>query len=485
VGAVLVRIAIVDRSLWFDELITVIKANQTLPSLLEGLADDVHPPLYYVLLHLWVSAVGDTPAAIRSLSIAWSVVAVLAVWAWSREAFPHRSALPAAAIVAFAPFSAWYATEARMYAMLLALTALAGWLAWRTLSRGPERLTVGALFAVLVAMALTHYFASLFIAALGLLAVVLFAARPALRPAAAWLVAGCTAGIVSLLPWVAFVAEHRSWGSPQPTIYPQPDAFSVLIAGLEMVVGFHSFKSLGLIAAGWPLLGLLALMMLPRMGRVGWRCAGVLLVAVVPVAVLLLASILGPRPVFDPRFLAVSAIPLYLLLGQLVLGASRRVAVGAAVLAIGLAVALTQQEAGDAENPKLYDFAGAVQTINRRADPGDTVMLLPNFSAAGHLADPVFSYYPPNDGLHVADTSRIGQVSPGATHEAIRQAWMDVERWRPRRVYVIDSFAESPRARAAADAARTFLRHRARQVERIPFPNAEVRVYAPRWKRRA
>ena len=51
------------------------------------------------------------------------------------EALPRRSALPAATFAALSPFAVWYATEVRMYAQVLALTALAGWLAYRVLAR--------------------------------------------------------------------------------------------------------------------------------------------------------------------------------------------------------------------------------------------------------------------------------------------------------------------------------------------------------------
>jgi mannosyltransferase len=481
-AAMALRIAVADRDLWFDELITVLKAGEPLPELLEGLADDVHPPLYYVLLHGWVAQFGDGELAVRGLSMLWSLVAVVATWLWSREAFPRATALGPAALAAFAPFSVWYATEARMYAQLLALTALAGWLAWRILGRGPRPLPVAGLLVVLVALAYTHYFALLFVVALGVVGVAIAAGRPAARAAGAWVAATCVAAIAALAPWAVFVLEHRSASSPSPTVYPVPDVFSVVIVGLEMLIGFQSFDTLGLLAAGWPLLGLAPILLLPRIGQATWRGAGVLALLALPAGFLVAVSVAGPRSVFDPRFLAVCVVPLYLLLGHLLPRRATRpmLLAGAAVIAAASATAVMQNHNPD--NPKLYEFDKAVTTVNARANAGDAILLLPNFEAAGHAGDPLFDYYRPKPGLRIADTREVGQVSREQTRAALATTWERLRRQRPERVFVIDAFGDNRLAKRAGAAARDLLERHAVPLRTVRHAGATVRVYRPRWE---
>ena len=385
------------------------------------------------MLHGWIGLFGTSPLALRSLSIAWSAVTVLAAWGWSREALPRRSALPAATFAALSPFAVWYATEVRMYAQVLALTALAGWLAYRVLARGPRPLDLLGLGLCLTALAWTHYLASLFLGALAALALALLVWRPAGRRAAAWVMALCVAALASLGPWLAYVAAHRSATSPDPTHYPVPNFYSVVIADAQMFAGFLPFDVLGRLSALWPLGCLLAIGLLPRMRRVRWPVGGLVLLAALPAATLVAASVLGPRSAFDPRFLAVCAVPLYLLAGGLLAGLPRAAAICVvAVLACGGAAAAVWQNSSPA-NPKLYDYEGAMRRINALARPGDVVLLLPNFSAAGVDGEPVYDYYPLAPGVRAIETGRVVQRSPAGTRRNLTAVWQDVRRARPRR----------------------------------------------------
>jgi mannosyltransferase len=165
-GAIAVRIAVIDRSLWLDETISVLQVDRPWLQVISGQVNNVHPPLFHLVLHAWTVLFGTAAATMRVLSILWSLVAVGAMWGWSREAFPSVSPVPAAALAAFSPFAVWYATEVRMYAQLLALVALSGWLAWRMLNHGATPWRMIGLIVALTATAYTHYFAMLFVASL-------------------------------------------------------------------------------------------------------------------------------------------------------------------------------------------------------------------------------------------------------------------------------------------------------------------------------
>ncbi|MBI3977395.1 MAG: hypothetical protein HY331_04330 [Chloroflexi bacterium] len=57
-----------------DEAFSFHLASQRLPEILASLrASEIHPPLYYVMLHLWLRAVGSTDFALRYLSVIFFV----------------------------------------------------------------------------------------------------------------------------------------------------------------------------------------------------------------------------------------------------------------------------------------------------------------------------------------------------------------------------------------------------------------------------
>ena len=53
------------QSLWSDEGSSVAQAVRDLPAIVDNAARDIHPPLYYILLHFWVIPFGTSEAAVR------------------------------------------------------------------------------------------------------------------------------------------------------------------------------------------------------------------------------------------------------------------------------------------------------------------------------------------------------------------------------------------------------------------------------------
>src|SRR5688572_25062757 len=66
-----------DACLWFDEIFSVHAAEHGWGEILNFVALDlIHPPLFYVLLKLWIAAGGESLFWLRLFPVAWSVLAV-------------------------------------------------------------------------------------------------------------------------------------------------------------------------------------------------------------------------------------------------------------------------------------------------------------------------------------------------------------------------------------------------------------------------
>ncbi|MBK8780967.1 MAG: hypothetical protein IPO22_04045 [Anaerolineales bacterium] len=51
-----------DKGMWLDETFSVWLANKSVPDMLQWIVKiDQHPPLYYLLLHYWLGAMGIRP----------------------------------------------------------------------------------------------------------------------------------------------------------------------------------------------------------------------------------------------------------------------------------------------------------------------------------------------------------------------------------------------------------------------------------------
>ena len=111
-------------SLWMDEGLSIGIASQPFFDIPGVLRQDGSPPLYYLVLHLWMEVFGTGPADTQGLSVAISLLAVPGgLWAgWTL--FGKRAGLICAALGAFNPFLTVYAQETRMYSLMVVLSLL-------------------------------------------------------------------------------------------------------------------------------------------------------------------------------------------------------------------------------------------------------------------------------------------------------------------------------------------------------------------------
>ncbi|HSH61927.1 MAG TPA: glycosyltransferase family 39 protein [Acidimicrobiales bacterium] len=110
---------------WLDEGISVGIASHRFTDIPALLRQDGAPPLYYLLLHGWMSLFGPSEVSTHALSLIFGVAVVpAALWAgWSL--FGRRTGWICAVLAALNPFVAFYATETRMYSLVVLLSVLA------------------------------------------------------------------------------------------------------------------------------------------------------------------------------------------------------------------------------------------------------------------------------------------------------------------------------------------------------------------------
>ncbi len=118
-----VRSRVITGSFWMDEGLSVGIASHGFFDIPGVLHQDGSPPLYYMLLHLWMGAFGRSEATTHGLSLLFAILTIpSALWAgWSL--FGRRAGIIGAVLAALNPFLTAYAQETRMYS-LMALLAL-------------------------------------------------------------------------------------------------------------------------------------------------------------------------------------------------------------------------------------------------------------------------------------------------------------------------------------------------------------------------
>lgn len=199
VGAGLRFFRISFQSLWFDEIMTLYWATAPWPDFAEWLIQGPEPPLYYLVMRAWAH-VGTSELALRFPSAVFGVVGIALIWWLVRALGLPRLALPAAAVLAVAPFHIEYSQEARSYAIWFALVAFSMAAFLNALSTG--RRGMWAAYALATGVSFyVHYFTAFALASQAIIVGWAHLTRRVSRSRAlAWLLAAALA-VALVLPW--------------------------------------------------------------------------------------------------------------------------------------------------------------------------------------------------------------------------------------------------------------------------------------------
>ena len=374
----------VPRGIWLDEAISVHQAHLSFHDLFENLQyGDRHPPLHHIVLWLDVKAFGDSEMAVRIPSIVAGTLAIPALYLLGRELYDRRTGLVAATFGAASPLLIWYSQEARMYAFVELFGLLALWTQLRAI-RNPSMGNWALYILATAALLWSHYFGLLLIAVQQLIWVgVLIHRRNQGEPMRAHLLGfgySLIVLVMQLIPLIVFAHKQfdstsAAFGSPSGT-YDSLSFYAVVSNMAWALWGYHPDSITELLAAGWPLLLLLSLLLL---GRGGSRQTNILAVAAITPIVLLVFVALYDRELFEVRYFLVAIPLLFLLIARLVTGWIQNPSAQLAVIGIvlfTLLLGLADQQTND-DNPRLYDFRGALDKIKDDAGPKSLVLYEP------------------------------------------------------------------------------------------------------------
>lgn len=127
------------KSLWVDELFSVRMAHSDFGSILSDVVRDFHPPLYFLLLRIWVIFAGDSDFAVRFLSVIWGLLSLPLVYRLGTAIVHTKLGLLTTCLLAASPFFVLFSRMARYYSMAMFLGLASCLLFIEFLKRGTRR----------------------------------------------------------------------------------------------------------------------------------------------------------------------------------------------------------------------------------------------------------------------------------------------------------------------------------------------------------
>lgn len=423
------------QSLWYDEGFSVYLASMDLGEITVRTAADIQPPLYYYLLHGWITLFGDSEQALRGLSVLFGVFTIPLMYAVAWRLFRSRLAgLLAALLVAVSPLHVWYGQEARMYTLLTFLCLLSSYFLLLVVDAKKKwqiALMWAAYTLVNIAALYTHYFAFIVLACQVVYVFLVWVTKE--EHPLHLLLGGGLSGIITVLtfsPWLPHLLTRYEVDASYWPGKLQIDEVLVDI-GLSFVGGESVSEWIGVwLAAGYSLIFVLCVVALLAAAASATRRAAADMSsaspsAFYPLLFLFLYLFLPPililvlsynSPKFNARYVMVSH-PAFLLIlsGGLaalwrrrdgILGNVFRGTLAALALIFVLGVsAYANYSAYTSQAFARADFRGAARYLRRHFGPNETIIL-----SSGHMF-PVFDYYAPGVERHLLPDSPTLDIS--------------------------------------------------------------------------
>ena len=401
------------QSLWYDEGVSLHCANQGLKNLLLGRYVENHPPLYFILLRLWMALAGQSEFAVRFPSLMCGALAVPLTFKLGQRLLDRRAGLLAAFLLSISPFHVWFSQEARMYALATLLSLLSVYffvdlVDWEIGKLGgetsPPKLThqTSLLFIVLTVLGLyTHFYAALIVAFENAAFLTRWAWDRLMKPKGGqlnpltWLlIQACIAALfLPFIPFTAarYVADATYWEGTLRLSTIVKKTLAAFGAGCTVeretarlaALGLSALAALGVLASLWD------------RGR-AWSAAFLSLHLMVPTLVLFAIS--RRRPKFAPRYLLPLLPAFHLLIAAGLSAISNRGRAGLYrwLTTAGLLLPLTFAGGISVRSLANYyfddrfarpDFRAVAEYIRSHGQEGDAIVLV-----GGHM-QAAFGYY--------------------------------------------------------------------------------------------
>ncbi len=312
------------QSYWRDEAFSVLLAQHSFPDIVRLVAHDFSPPLYFLLLKIWVVIFGTSEVATRSLSFVFYVFTLVTIGLFLRRYFTISTlciflSLTIAGLIH--PLMTSLAFETRMYTLSAWLAVLSWYLFLQKRWVWYSIVTIIGLY--------THYFMLLIFGVQGLwlISSIFFPSIKTIR-ASGWndkiarllkqnasAIGSFLLSFLIFLPWLIFFIHSHSADTLQSFWIPKPTFSQLVTLPSLLVFGHDTFSSFAYDVGPFAYLvyGLVILSLMQGGKKQRSLMIVLALWALVPGTVVWIFSQFA-TPLYLPRYLIISAPAMIILI---------------------------------------------------------------------------------------------------------------------------------------------------------------------------
>ena len=375
-GAVLMsRFFLINNSLRLDEAQSLWQTSHTLPGTLKVVAEDVHVPLYHVILHFWQIFVGPGAETARALSLIFFLATIPIVYLLARRLLPVKWSLFVVGLFSFSPFMNWYANEVRMYTLLVLMATLSQYFFLKLIESRGRSGWLGYALTALVGV-YSHYFFLFNLTSQGIY--FLFTRRQFVSGTLKRFIALAALLAVWLAPWFYYFYSLGSGSNTSPNL-ARPSSVDLFNVFSQFSFGFQNNQVNTVLLSMWPIIVIVTLLSVKYGQRISTKMGYVIVAGILPIVLAFVLSYLV-SPFFVGRYMAACVAPLAILLAWLISnyrqGLYRAVSLGI----VGLLIGVSAQQYSSGSTPVKEDYRLAASVISDQAKAHDVVVLTAPFT---------------------------------------------------------------------------------------------------------
>lgn len=155
VVAVRLLMLLSGKSLWSDEIFSLQLSSQPFREVFIGSLRDVHPPLYFLVLHAFIKLFGTSEVVLRLPSFLFGLGTVFLIYKIARRLFTRGVAYIAVVFAALSPYLLQQSNEVRGYAMFAFLSTLSTYFLFKLEEKSSFRIPY--VIAMLATILTEHY----------------------------------------------------------------------------------------------------------------------------------------------------------------------------------------------------------------------------------------------------------------------------------------------------------------------------------------
>lgn len=427
---------ITQKNLWFDEVFSWHLSLNNFYGIIVRTSHDIHPPLYYFILKIWMNLFGDSVFMLRLLSSLFTSAAIFFIYPVSRRFLSPLNSIIVIALYIVSPLNIYYSQEVRMAAMNLFLNAGAVYffakiVFEKNLSHpkwGFKKIisdsSVWSYILFSAAALYTHYF-SFFILA-GLIVYIIIVNRRSLSKLKPFAVIYSVITVI-YLPWIPALIEHigrgQAWRTPQ-TILSAAKEYVNFLKDLNLGLYYHYVdlefvRYLSIFLALVILVSLLKIFTRKEKKDNNNKFLLILLIVFVP---LVMAGIISIRQKVEfYRYLSI-LIPYILIFIVYGLNLFRHKYITYTVIIMIAVINIYGITVQNSFNFKNDDYRGIIKSIETRGTENERIYVEPHYNGW------VIDYYRKQENLKLPPNTYIrygwGEISDSLNTQSPASFWL-------------------------------------------------------------